>query len=165
VHRDAYQYATQKAKDLVAMGVARARLLNPLSVESVPANRDVLVIGGGVTGIQAALNLADSGIKVQLVEQDSTIGGWMARLNDVFPKNDCSMCVLAPKMNEAADHPNINLHKYQETKNNRGHIGDYHISVVHNPRNVDEYKYNSVNEMRGFVFSTELTLEVEREST
>ena len=109
------------------MGVARARLLNPLSVESVPANRDVLVIGGGVTGIQAALNLADSGIKVQLVEQDSTIGGWMARLNDVFPTNDCSMCVLAPKMTAAADHPNITLHKSSETHDNSGHIGAFHI--------------------------------------
>lgn len=161
VHRDAYHYATQKAKDLVAMGVARARLLNPLSVESVPANRDVLVIGGGVTGIQAALNLADSGIKVHLVEQDSTIGGWMARLNDVFPTNDCSMCVLAPKMTEAADHPNITLHTYSEIQDITGHIGNFHISVVHKPRYVDESKCKGCIELCGSVCPIEVPVEVD----
>lgn len=140
VHRDSYHYATQKAKDLVAMGVSRARLLTPITVESVPANRDVLVIGGGVTGIQASLNLADSGIKVHLVEREPTIGGWMSRLNEVFPTNDCSMCVLAPKLTEAADHPNITLHTYSEIRDINGHIGDFHVTVAHKPRYVDESK-------------------------
>jgi heterodisulfide reductase subunit A len=140
VHKDSYQYATQKAKDLLAMSVARARLLTPLTVESVPANRDVLVIGGGVTGIQSALNMADTGINVHLVERDSSIGGWMARLNEVFPTNDCSMCVLAPKMSEVADHPNITLHAYSEIQEISGHIGNFHVSVTHKPRYVDELK-------------------------
>ncbi|MBE0522955.1 MAG: hydrogenase iron-sulfur subunit [Methanosarcinales archaeon] len=140
VHKDSYQYATQKAKDLLAMSVARARLLTPLTVESVPANQDVLVIGGGVTGIQSALNMADTGIKVHLVERESSIGGWMARLNEVFPTNDCSMCVLAPKMSEVADHPNITLHAYSEINTISGHIGNFHVSVVHKPRYVDESK-------------------------
>lgn len=140
VHKDSYQYATEKAKDLIAMGVGRARHLSPLMLESVPVNNDVLVIGGGVTGIQSALNLAGSGIKVHLVERDSTIGGWMARLNEVFPTNDCSMCVLAPKMTDAADHPNITLHTYSEIRDIKGHIGDFHVSVIHKPRYVDASK-------------------------
>lgn len=140
VHRDSYQYATQKAKDLVAMGVARARFLEPLTVEKVPANTDVLVIGGGVTGIQSALNLAGSGVMVHLVERESCLGGWMAKLNEVFPTNDCSMCVLAPKLTEAANHPNIVLHTYSEIKDIKGRIGDFHVSVIHKPRYVDSTK-------------------------
>ena len=97
VHVDS-NMATVKAKDLVAMGVAKVALLSPLEKKTLPANRDVLVIGAGVAGIEAALSLADMGVKVRLIEKEPTIGGKMALMNEVFPTNDCSLCVLAPKM-------------------------------------------------------------------
>lgn len=162
VHKDSYDYATQKAKDLIAMGVARVRNLTPLTVESVPVNKDVLVIGGGVTGIQCALNLADSGVKVHLVEKDSSIGGWMARLNEVFPTNDCSMCVLAPKMTEVADHPDITLHTYSTINKIKGHIGDFQVSVVHKPRYVDESKCKGCIELCESVCPIQVPDEVDR---
>jgi heterodisulfide reductase subunit A len=156
VHKDSYNYATQKAKDLIAMGAARVRNLTPLTPQSVAVNKDVLVIGGGVTGIESALNLADGGIKIHLVERDSTIGGWMARLNEVFPTNDCSLCVLAPKMSEVADHANITLHTYSEINEIKGHIGDFHVSVVHKPRYVDESKCKGCIELCGSVCPMEV---------
>ncbi|MCL7475747.1 MAG: CoB-CoM heterodisulfide reductase HdrA2 [ANME-2 cluster archaeon] len=161
VHRDSYHYTTQKAKDLVAMGVARARLLSPLMVETVPAIRDVLVIGGGVTGVQAALNMADSGIKVHLVEREPMLGGWMARLNEVFPTNDCSMCVLAPRLTEVIDHPNITVHTYSEIKDITGHIGNFHIKVRHKPRYVDELKCKGCIELCATVCPIEVPQEID----
>lgn len=132
--------ATQKAKDLVAMGVARVALLSPLEKKTVPANRDVLVIGAGVAGIEAALSLADVGIKVHLVEKEPTIGGKMALLNEVFPTNDCSLCVLAPKMSDVQNHPNITLHTCSEITKIEGRAGNFRVSGVKKPRYVDEKK-------------------------
>ncbi len=132
--------ATQKAKDLVAMGVARAALLSPLDKKTVPANKDVLVIGAGVAGIEAALSLADVGIKVHLVEKEPTIGGKMALLNEVFPTNDCSLCVLAPKMSDVQNHPNIMLHTCSEITKIEGRAGNFKVKGVKKPRYVDEKK-------------------------
>ena len=73
-------------------------------------SRSVLVIGAGISGIQAALDLADMGISVHIVEETATIGGRMAQLDKTFPTNDCSMCILSPKMSECARHPNIKIH-------------------------------------------------------
>ncbi len=103
------QLATQKAFDLIRMGLARLKLLDPLQIKKVPANKGVLIIGGGVAGIEAALTLADSGYHVHMVEKEPTIGGKMALLNEVFPTNDCSICVLAPKMTDVQQHPSIDL--------------------------------------------------------
>lgn len=91
VHRDEPGAATEKARDLVEMAVARARLLTPLDAETLPLTRRTLVIGGGIAGIQAALDLADNGYEVVLVEKRPTIGGAMAQLDKTFPTMDCSI--------------------------------------------------------------------------
>ncbi|MCX9013652.1 MAG: CoB-CoM heterodisulfide reductase HdrA2 [Candidatus Methanoperedens sp.] len=140
VHSGSSALATQKAKDLVAMGVARVSLLLPLERKTVPANRDVLVIGAGVAGIEAALQLADNGYKVQLVEKEPTIGGKMALLNEVFPTNDCSLCVLAPKMTDVRNHPNIMLHTYSQVTKIEGRAGNFRVSGMKKPSYIDESK-------------------------
>ncbi|NJD78748.1 MAG: hydrogenase iron-sulfur subunit [Candidatus Methanoperedens sp.] len=140
VHADKNGLATQKAKDLVAMGVARAALLSPLEKKTVPANKDVLVIGAGVAGIEAALCLANMGIKVHLIEKEPTIGGKMALMNEVFPTNDCSLCVLAPRMSEIQNNQNITLYTYSEITNIEGKAGNFKISGIKKPRYIDEKK-------------------------
>ncbi|MCS4541231.1 MAG: CoB--CoM heterodisulfide reductase iron-sulfur subunit A family protein [Euryarchaeota archaeon] len=102
----------------------------------------VLIIGGGVSGIQASLDLAESGLKVYLVEKNPSIGGGMAQLDKTFPTNDCSMCILAPKMVEVARHPNIELITYAEVKEVKGHVGNFRIKIQKNPRYVDEKTCN-----------------------
>ncbi len=140
VHADKNSLATQKAKDLVSMGVARVALLTPLDKRTVPANKDVLVIGAGVAGIEAALSLANMGVKVHLVEKEPTIGGKMALMNEVFPTNDCSMCVLAPRMSEVQNNPDITLYTYSEVTNIEGRAGNFKITGVKKPRYIDEKK-------------------------
>ena len=140
VHSNTNSMATQKAKDLVAMGVAKAALLSPLEKKTLPANKDVLVIGAGVAGIEAALSLADIGVKVRLVEKEPTIGGKMALMNEVFPTNDCSMCVLAPRMSDAQNHPNITLYTYSEIKKIEGRAGNFKVTGIKKPRSIDEKK-------------------------
>ncbi len=137
VHMESPALATQKAKDLIAMAVAKAALLHPLETESIPVSRDVLVIGGGVAGISAALDLANAGLRVYLVERKPTIGGYMALLTDVFPTNDCSICVLAPKMAEVYAHPLIKLMTYSEILAIEGTVGHFRVTGVTKPRYVD----------------------------
>ena len=138
VHMEEPARAQEKAKDLIRMAVAKAALLNPLVGEVMPVSQDVLVIGGGVAGIQAALDLADSGLRVYLVERRPTIGGYMALLNDVFPTNDCSICVLAPKMTDVYNHPLITLISYAEILNIEGSVGRFTVSGIKKARFVDE---------------------------
>ncbi len=140
VHADKAGLATQKAKDLVAMGVAKVALLSPLEKKTLPVNRDVLVIGAGVAGIEAALSLAGTGVKVRLVEKEPTIGGKMALMNEVFPTNDCSLCVLAPKMSDVQNNPDIMLYTYSEIKAIEGRAGNFKIKGTKKPRYIDEKK-------------------------
>ncbi|RLG21306.1 heterodisulfide reductase [Methanosarcinales archaeon] len=100
----------------------------------------VAVVGGGVGGIQAALDLADSGFKVYLIESDVSIGGVMAQLDKTFPTNDCSICILSPKLVEAARHPNIELLSFSEVKGLSGEAGNFKLKVVRKARYVDETK-------------------------
>jgi heterodisulfide reductase subunit A len=93
VHLHEKEAATEKAQDLVRMAVARSRFLTAQEIFEVPVTRKALVIGGGVAGIQAALDLADSGYKVYLVEKDPSIGGRMAQIDKTFPTMDCSICI------------------------------------------------------------------------
>lgn len=102
--------------------------------------KSVLVIGGGIGGIQAALDVADSGIKVYMVEKEPSIGGRMAQLDKTFPTNDCSICILAPKMMECFRHPNINIFTYAEVKSVEGSAGDFKVKIMRKPRYVDESK-------------------------
>jgi heterodisulfide reductase subunit A len=138
VHMEEPARATEKAKDLIRMAVAKSRLLAPLSEETMPVVKDVLVIGGGVAGIQAALDMADSGLHVYLVERKPTIGGHMALLTDVFPTNDCSICVLAPKMSDVYNHYLITLMTYSEILNIEGSVGKFTVSGITKARFVDE---------------------------
>ncbi len=110
------------------------------------ANRAALVIGGGIAGIQASLDLADMGIRVHLVERTPSIGGRMAQLDKTFPTNDCSTCILSPKMNDCARHPNITLHTYAEVTALDGTPGDFSATVLKHPRYVDETKCTGCGE-------------------
>ncbi|MGD0979460.1 MAG: CoB-CoM heterodisulfide reductase HdrA2 [Candidatus Bathyarchaeia archaeon] len=136
VHLYDKEAATEKAKDLVKMAVAKVALLEPEDEVSVPITRKALVIGGGVAGIQAALDLADTGYKVYLVEKEPSIGGMMARIDKTFPTMDCSICILAPKMSDAGHHPNIELLTNSEVAEVKGYIGNFHVKVLRKPRYV-----------------------------
>jgi heterodisulfide reductase subunit A len=132
--------ATEKAKTLVRMGVARAKLLEPLEKRKVSVEKDVLVVGGGIAGIQASLDLANAGFKVYLVEKAPSIGGRMAQLDKTFPTLDCSACILTPKMVDAAKHPNVTLLTNSEVADVKGFVGNYEVTVAKKPRYVDETK-------------------------
>lgn len=106
----------------------------------------VLVIGGGIAGIQASLDLADQNFKVYLVERTPSIGGHMAQLDKTLPTNDCSICIEAPKMVEVARHPNIKLLSYSEVVNVEGSVGNFKVRVLKKPRYVDEEKCNGCGE-------------------
>jgi heterodisulfide reductase subunit A len=108
--------------------------------------RVVLVIGGGIAGIQAALDLADMGIRVHLVERLPSIGGRMAQLDKTFPTNDCSTCILSPKMNDCARHSNITLHTYAEVTALDGEASDFAATILKHPRYVDETKCTGCGE-------------------
>jgi heterodisulfide reductase subunit A len=139
-HSQDPEKATEKAKDLVRMGVARARLLEPLEKSKVHAEKSVLVVGGGIAGIQASLDLGDAGFQVYLVERAPSIGGRMAQLDKTFPTLDCSACILTPKMVDVAKHPKIKLLINSEVKDVKGFVGNYEVSIVKMPRYVDEEK-------------------------
>jgi heterodisulfide reductase subunit A len=136
VHLYDRKSATEKAKDLVKMAVAKVALLQPAEEIQVPINRRALIIGGGVAGIQAALDLADTGYKVFLVEKEPSIGGMMARIDKTFPTMDCSICILAPKMSDVGHHPNIELLTNSEVSEVKGYIGNFHVRVLKKPRYV-----------------------------
>jgi heterodisulfide reductase subunit A len=128
IHKDG-AVATGKAVDIARKGVARVRNHSPLFSDAVPATKRALVIGGGVAGIQAALDMADAGIPVTLVEKESTIGGNMARLDKTFPTLDCSSCILTPRMVEAKSHPDIKLMVSSEIENVRGFVGNFEVDI------------------------------------
>ncbi len=136
VHLYDRKAGTEKAKDLVKMAVAKATLLQPAEEIEVPITRRTLVIGGGVAGIQAALDLADTGYKVYLVEKEASIGGMMARIDKTFPTMDCSICILAPKMSDVGHHPNVELLTYSEVAEVKGYIGNFHVKVLKKARYV-----------------------------
>ncbi|MFH1178826.1 MAG: FAD-dependent oxidoreductase, partial [Candidatus Bathyarchaeota archaeon] len=102
----------------------------------------ILVIGGGVGGIQSALDLAESGFKVYLVDKSPTIGGVMAQLDKTFPTNDCSMCILSPKLVECSRHLNIDILTCSEIEEVSGEAGNFKVKVSQSPRYVDLKKCN-----------------------
>jgi len=136
VHLHDKEQATEKAKDLVGMSVARARLLKAQEDISIPVLRKALVIGGGVAGIQSALELADAGYEVFLVEKGPSIGGRMAQIDKTFPTMDCSICILAPKMAEVGRHPNVTLMTLTEVTEIGGYVGNFTVTVKRKPRYV-----------------------------
>ncbi|MDP6179877.1 MAG: FAD-dependent oxidoreductase, partial [Desulfatiglandales bacterium] len=99
---------------------------------------DVLVVGGGISGIQAALDLADTGFKVYLVDKSPAIGGKMSQLDKTFPTNDCSMCIESPKFIECDRHPNIEILTYTEVDRVEGEAGDFKVTLIKKPRYIIE---------------------------
>ncbi len=130
----------RKAEDILRAAISKVRLTEPLERKSYPIGKRVLVIGGGIAGIQAALDLGDSGFEVHLVERYPTIGGRMARLSKTFPTEDCAVCILSPKMAAVPKNPNIKLYDYSEVESIKGSIGNFEVTVVRKPRYVDPDK-------------------------
>ena len=108
--------ATEKAKAVVSGAVSRVIENEPLEPIKVPINPNTLVVGGGIAGIQAALEIANAGFHVYLVEREPSIGGHMAQFDKTFPTLDCSACILTPRMVEAGTHPNITLLTWSEVE-------------------------------------------------
>lgn len=129
---------TQKAIDLVKMQVEKVKRNRPLYPIKVPVTDTALVIGGGIAGIQASLDIANSGHKVILVERGPSIGGHMAQLSETFPTLDCSQCILTPRMVEVAQHPNITMYTYSEIENLDGFIGNFKVKIRKKARSIDE---------------------------
>ncbi|MCD6391119.1 MAG: FAD-dependent oxidoreductase [Dehalococcoidia bacterium] len=138
--------ATEKAKDLVRAAVRRVYYQEPLEIKEVPVNPNVLVVGGGIAGIQAALDIADGEKKVYMVERDASIGGHMIQLDRTFPTLDCSECILTPKMTDTGHHPNIELMTNSEVEEVSGYIGNFNVRIRKKPRYVDVDKCNSCGE-------------------
>jgi heterodisulfide reductase subunit A len=138
VHLNDKPTATKKAKDIVKIAVARAGLLQPQKETEIPVTNAALVIGGGVAGIQAALDLADSGHQVYLVEEQASIGGTMAALDKTFPTMDCSICILGPKMMDVGRHPRIRLLALSTVEQVSGYVGNFKVKIRRKARYVDE---------------------------
>jgi heterodisulfide reductase subunit A len=138
VHLHEKQDGTQKALELVEMAIAKAELLKPVVEMKVPVEQRVLVIGGGVAGIQASLDLADHRYEVILVEKAPTIGGIMALIDKTFPTMDCSICILGPKMADVGKHKNIKLLANAEVTEISGYVGNFDIKIRQRARYIDE---------------------------
>jgi len=135
--------ATKKAISLIRGGYERSLQLDPLEKIKEKCSRDILIVGGGIAGITAALELGYLGYKVYLVEKRPTIGGNMAKLTKVFPTLDCAQCILTPRMAEVGRNPNINLLTYSEIQEISGRPGNYDVKVFMKPRGVDVEKCRS----------------------
>jgi heterodisulfide reductase subunit A len=137
-----HKEATEKAKALVSAAVRRVYYHQPLEIKEVPVNPNTLIIGGGIAGIQAALEIADSEHKVYLVERDPSIGGHMIQFDKTFPTLDCSACILTPKMTSVGMHPYIELMTYSEVEEISGFVGSFKARIRKKARYVDEDKCN-----------------------
>ena len=130
--------ATRIAKDHIRMAVAKAGALKPLEVTTVKVEPATLVVGAGIAGINAALDLANSGYKVYLVEKSPTVGGHMAQLDKTFPTMDCSSCITTPKMSEVARNKNIELMTYSEVVSLDGYVGNFQARIKKYPHYIDQ---------------------------
>jgi len=137
-HPSKPEEATEKAKEIVKMAVAKARLLQPLTPIEVPVINKALVLGGGIAGMNAALDLAEIGFKVYLVEKKESIGGHMAQLDKTFPTLDCSICIEGPKMVDVSRHPNIEIISFADLLSVEGYVGNFKARIRKNPRYVIE---------------------------
>jgi heterodisulfide reductase subunit A len=136
VHMHDHEGATEKAKDQVRIAVAKAALLEDLYPKSVPVEKAAMVVGGGVAGMQAALDLAAAGIKTYLVEKEPSIGGRMSQLDKTFPTLDCSQCILSPKMVDVGRAENIDLYTCAEIEEVEGYIGNFDVTIRRKARGV-----------------------------
>ncbi|NIO47920.1 MAG: FAD-dependent oxidoreductase [Candidatus Aminicenantes bacterium] len=139
VHKD-MEKATDKAIRITKSTVQRVRRNESLEPISVPVTRKAMVIGGGIAGIQSALDLANTGFEVILVERAPSIGGHMIQLSETFPTLDCSQCILTPKMVEVSKHPKIKLMTYSEVQDISGYVGNFKVKILKKPTYVDPDK-------------------------
>jgi len=135
--------ATKKAISLIKGGYERSKELEPLDSISEKSSREILIVGGGIAGITAALELGYLGYKTRIVERKPSIGGNMAKLTKVFPTLDCAQCILTPRMAEVGRNPNVNLLTYAEVQEVTGRPGNYAVKVFMKPRGVDTEKCRS----------------------
>ncbi|MDP3563857.1 MAG: CoB--CoM heterodisulfide reductase iron-sulfur subunit A family protein, partial [Methanoregula sp.] len=136
VHMHDQEGSTDKAKDAIRIAVAKAALLQDLFPKAVPVEKAAMVVGAGVAGMQAALDLSAAGIKTYLVESDTSIGGRMSQLDKTFPTLDCSQCILTPKMVDVGREPLIELYTYSEVDNVEGYIGNFDVTIKKKARGV-----------------------------
>ncbi|WNZ30086.1 MAG: hydrogenase iron-sulfur subunit [Candidatus Bathyarchaeota archaeon] len=135
-HGSTPKEATEKAKEIVKMAVAKAKLLEDLKTMEVPVTNRALIIGGGIAGICSALDLADMGYKVYLLEKTESIGGHMAALDKTFPTLDCSICIEGPKMVDVYRHPNIEIVSFADLVSVEGFVGNFKVKIKKKPRYV-----------------------------
>ncbi len=138
--------ATQKAKTLVAGAINRVNYHHSLETREVKVHPDVLIVGGGIAGMQAALDIANSGHTVYLVEKQPTIGGHMLQFDKTFPTLDCAACIGTPKMVDVAQHPNIRLITLAEVMEVSGYVGNYKVKIRKKPRYIDVGKCTGCGE-------------------
>ena len=139
IHKDREE-ATEKAIVLVRTAIAKVNLDAPLQAGESPVVKRALVIGGGIAGIQAALDIAEAGFEVDIVEKNATIGGRMAQLDKTFPTLDCSACILTPKMVDCAQSDKIDILSYSEVEEVKGFVGNFSVKIRKKARYVDEKK-------------------------
>ncbi|TRO47488.1 hydrogenase iron-sulfur subunit [Candidatus Bathyarchaeota archaeon] len=140
--------ATEKAKDIIRIAVAKARLLTPLEIIEVPVTNKALIIGGGIAGMNSALDLAEMGFKVYLLEKGESIGGHMAALDKTFPTLDCSICIEGQKMVDVARHPNIEIIANADLIKVEGYVGNFKAKIRKNPRFVIQEKCTGCGECK-----------------
>ena len=139
IHKD-MEEATQKAIILARTAIAKLLLNKPLVAGETGVTKRALVIGGGIAGIQAALDIADAGYEVDIVEKSPTIGGRMAQLDKTFPTLDCAACILTPKMVDCAQNEKINIYSYSEIDEVKGFVGNFKVKIKRKARYIDETK-------------------------
>jgi heterodisulfide reductase subunit A len=130
--------ATMKAIALISAAVERVKYQQPLQPSSVEVNPQTLVVGGGIAGVQATLELADAGYRVFLLEREPSIGGHMAQFDKTFPTLDCAACILTPRMSEVGQHENVTLLTYSELEKVSGSVGSFHVTIRKKARSVNE---------------------------
>ena len=128
VHKDK-KTATEKAIEIIKSMIEKLKLNESLTAINIPITKKALVIGGGISGMQAALDIANSGYEVVLVEKTSSIGGRMSQLSETFPTLDCASCILTPKTVEVGHHPNIKLLTYSEVEAVEGYLGNFKVKI------------------------------------
>ena len=137
IHKD-MATGTEKAIILARAAVAKVCLNAPLIAGESPVKKRALVIGGGIAGIQTALDIADAGFEVDIVEKNATIGGKMAQIDKTFPTLDCAACILTPKMVDVAQHEKINIYAYSEVDAVKGFVGNFNVTIRKKARYVKE---------------------------
>ncbi|MHA1928287.1 MAG: 4Fe-4S binding protein [Candidatus Thorarchaeota archaeon] len=135
---DGYDDATEKARRFVAAGVAKGAMKEEVATERIPVTKKVMVIGAGVAGLRAAMDVAELGIPVVIVEKAESIGGHMAQLNKTFPTDECPMCTVSPLLNGVMNHLNIEVLTLSEVTNREGTIGNFELEVTTKARYVKD---------------------------